>query len=160
MIFIELFPCKNTTENNNKCKPIEIIDSYLKGTFVCMEFQDVELTPHNYNYPARARNQDIYSTIGKKLFKEIHIYYQITKIETDLEILGFDELQRLNNVTYLKHITTKEMANILEDDIYQTGNAFCNITIKLHEIRIQRRSYSKLFNILGDVGGIMEIINF
>ena len=67
------------------------------------------------------------------IFKEIHIYYQITKIETDLEILGFDELQRLNNVTYLKHITTKEMANILEDDIYQTGNAFCNITIKMHD---------------------------
>ena len=27
--FIQLFPCKNTTENNNHCKPREEIDIYL-----------------------------------------------------------------------------------------------------------------------------------
>ena len=159
MIFIELFPCKNTTENNNKCKPIEVIDSFLKGTFICMEFQDIELTPHNYSYPARARNQDIYFTVGKKLFKEVHILYQITKIETDLEFLGIDELENIKNDTYLKYHSTNQMTNILEEDIYQTGQAFCNITIKLNDqVRIQRRSYTKLINIWGDVGGLMEVI--
>ena len=159
MIFIEFFPCKNTTENNNKCKPIEVIDSFLKGTFICMEFQDVELTPHNYSYPARARNQDIYFTVGKKLFKEIHILYQITEIETDLEFLGIDEIENLKNDIYLKYHSTTQMTNILEDDIYQTGQAFCHITIKLNDqVRIQRRSYTKLINIWGDVGGLMEVI--
>ena len=159
MIFIEFFPCRNTTENKNKCMPTEIIDLYLKGTFICMEFQDVELTPHNYSYPARARNQDIYFTVGKKLFKEIHIFYQITEIETDKEFLGINELENLKNDTYLKYHSTIQMTNLIEDDIYQTEQAFCNITIKLHDqVRIQRRSYTKLINIWGDVGGVMEVI--
>lgn len=51
------------------------------------------------------------------------------------------------------------MTNLIEDDIYQTEQAFCNITIKLHDqVRIQRRSYTKLINIWGDVGGVMEVI--
>ena len=65
LFFIQFYPCINTTENNNHCKSPEIIDKYLKGkgTFICMEFEDVELTPHNYSYPVRTRNQDIYFTI-------------------------------------------------------------------------------------------------
>ena len=60
-----------------------------------MEFEDIELNPHNYSYPVSSRNQDIYFTVGKKLFKEVHIFYQIINIETDLEILGIDELGEL-----------------------------------------------------------------
>ena len=68
LFFIQLFPCKNTTENNNHCKPREYIDKYLNGTYFAMEFEDVELTPQNYTTPARPRNQDVYFTVGKKLF--------------------------------------------------------------------------------------------
>ena len=88
--FIQLFPCINSTENNNHCKPQEVIDYYLRGTFLCMEFEDIELVPHNYSYPIRSRNQDIYFTVGKKLFQEVHIFYQLVKIETDKEIFGFE----------------------------------------------------------------------
>ena len=146
-IFIQFFPCKNTTENNNHCKPIEIIDSFLKGTFLSMELQDIELNPPNYNYPVRPRNQDIFFPIRKKLFKEIHIYYQLTKIRTYLDKLGIDFLEKVKDEIYLKYHSTKEMTYLSEDDIYQTGESFCNLTIKLHEdVRIQRREYKyKLF---------------
>ena len=51
------------------------------------------------------------------------------------------------------------MSNYIEDDIYESGKPFCNITIKLHDqIRIQRRAYSKLIPIWGDVGGFMEFV--
>ena len=43
--YIEFYPCKNTTENNNKCQPIEIINYYLNNTFICFEMEDVQLTP-------------------------------------------------------------------------------------------------------------------
>ena len=72
-------PCKNTTENNNHCKPIEIIDSFLKGTFLSMGLQDIELNPPNYNYPARPRNQDIFFPIRKKLFKRDSYLLSINK---------------------------------------------------------------------------------
>ena len=75
-IYIELYPCRNTTSNNNKCKPKEIIDSKLKSTFLCMEFQDVELSPHNYSNPVQPRNQDIYFKVGEKQLQEVHFFFK------------------------------------------------------------------------------------
>ena len=159
--FIELYPCKNTTENNNHCKPIEEINYYLNGTFVCMEFQDVELNPQNYSFPIRSRNQDIYFTVGKKLFKEVHIFYQIVKVDTDLEKLGMDTFEEFKNSkekNFLKYYSTYIMDNIIESDIYEEHQPFCSITMKLYDqIRIQKREYNKIFDIIGDVGGFKEI---
>ena len=90
MLFIQLFPCKNTTKNNNHCQSRELIDKYLNGTYFTMEFEDIELTPQDYTTPARSRNQDIYFTVGKKLFKEVHIFYQIVNVETDKDIFGLE----------------------------------------------------------------------
>ena len=51
------------------------------------------------------------------------------------------------------------MSNLIENDIYQTGESFCDFTIKLSEnIRVERRTYTKLITILGDVGGLMEVL--
>ena len=72
--YIQFFPCVNSTENK-KCKPLEIIDYYLKNTFVSFQWQDIKLTPKNYSYPIIARDADFYTTVGKKMFKEIHAYF-------------------------------------------------------------------------------------
>ena len=157
--YIQFFPCINTTENNNHCQPPEVIDNYLRSTFICMEFEDIELNPHNYSYPISSRNQDIYFTVGKKLFKEVHIFYQIINIETDLEVLGIDELEKSKNEQFLKYHSTYQMSNIIEENIYETGESFCDISIKLYDqIRTQKRVYPKLISVLGDVGGFMEVV--
>ena len=164
-IYIQLFPCKNTTENNNHCKPREEIDFYLDRTFFSMEFEDIELTPENYSHPVRPRNQDVYFTVGKKLFQEVHIYYQIIKVKTDEEIIGIDEFKDYYITSdkediYLKYHSTYQMPNLIEDDIYLNDQPFADITIKLYDqIRIQKRSYSKLLEIWGDVGGAMEVVS-
>ena len=159
--YIQLFPCINSTENNNKCKPKEIIDYYLNGTFLCMEFEDVELNPQNYKIPVTSRNQDIYFKVGKKLFQEVHIYYQILEVETDEDKWGIEleEFKKIKKNEYLKYHSFYQMPNIIENDIYQTGESFCNITIKLHDqVRIQRRTYMKYSEIIEDVGGFMEML--
>ena len=52
-----------------------------------------------------------------------------------------------------------EMNNIIDDNIYETGQSFYDFTIKLSEnMRIEKRTYTKLITILGDVGGLMEVI--
>ena len=160
LFFIQLFPCKNTTENNNHCKPKEIIDKYLNGTYFCMEFEDIELTPQNYTHPARPRNQDIYFSVSKKIFQEIHIFFQIVNVETDKGLFGLI-LEEINmkKDTYLKYHSSYYMNNYIEDDIYESEKPFANITIKLNDqIRIQRRTYPKIIAIFGDVGGFMDLI--
>ena len=156
--YIQFFPCVNSTKNQ-KCKPLEKIDYYLKNTFVSFQWQDIKLTPKNYSYPIISRDADIYSTVGKKLFKEIHAYFQIVNIETDLDFLGFDDFDHTKTETYLKFDELIAMSNIMENNIYETGESFCDFTLKLSEnIRVERRTYTKLITILGDVGGLMEVI--
>ena len=160
MFFISLFPCINTTENNNKCKPLEVIDYYLKGTFFTMQFQDILLTPNDYNEPVKGRDQDLYTTIGKRLFKEFHVYFKITNIETDLNFIGIDEIKMTREDKFIKYDSFNQMTYLLDEDVYETGGSFCDITLKLSDLVFyQKRKYTKLLNILGDVVGLMEIVD-
>ena len=121
--------------------------------------EDIELSPHNYSYPVRPRDYDFYTTVGKKLFKEIHSYFQVVQIETDMDFLGFDEFENIKTETFLKYDEMEVMSNLIEKDIYETGETFCEVTIKLAEnVRIERRTYTKLITIIGDVGGVMEVV--
>ena len=156
--YIQFFPCVNTTEKQN-CKPLEIIDYYLKNTFVSFQFQDIELTPNNYKNPFRPRDVDIYTTVGKNMFKEIHAFFQVVDIQTDMDWLGFDEFENIKSEKFLKYDETIIMSNIIDDDIYINGDSFCDFTIKLSEnVRTERRTYTKLIAILGDIGGLMEVV--
>ena len=156
--YIQFFPCINTTQKQN-CKPLEEIDFYLKSTFISFQMEDIELTPKNYHSPIRARDVDIYTTVGKNLFKEIHAYFQVVNIETDMDFIGFDEFENIKSEIFLKYDEMIIMSNLIESDIYQTGEPFCDFTIKLSEnIRTERRTYTKLISILGDVGGLMEVL--
>ena len=131
----------------------------MKNTFVSFQLQDIELTPINYKTPIRPRNVDIYTTVGKKLFNEIHAYFQVVDIETDMDWIGFDEFENFKSEVYLKYDEMISMRNIIETNIYETGESFCDFTIKLSEnVRTEKRTYIKLITILGDVGGLMEVL--
>jgi len=157
--FISLFPCVNKTENNNHCKPLKVIDFYLKGTFVSIQMQDIELTPQNYEVPYLATTKDIYYTIGKKLFQEVQVFFQIVNIETDTDIIGFTDFQSFKTEKILKYDSMNVMSNIIEDNLYETGESFCDITLKLsNNVLTQRRTYIKFIDILGNIGGLMEVI--
>ena len=156
--YVQFFPCINTT-NNQKCKPIEEIDYYLKNTFVTFGIEDIELTPKNFKNPTRPRNKNVYTTVGKKLFQEIHAFFEVVNIETDLDWFGLNEIEKIKSEIFLKYDETFIMSNLIENDIYETGEAFCDVTFKLSEnVRTQRRVYTKFVTILGDIGGFMEVI--
>ena len=157
-IYIQFFPCVNTSEKQD-CQPLEVIDYYLKNTFVSFEWENIELNPKNYSYPIRPRDANFYTTVGKKIYKEVHAFFQVVNIETDLDIFGFDEFENIKSEVYLKYDEMVSMSNLIESDIYKTGESFCDFTIKLSEnVRIHRRTYTKLITILGDVGGLMEVV--
>ena len=158
LFYIQFFPCVNTTEKKN-CKPLEVIDYYLKKTFISFQFQDIELTPNKYETPFRPRDTDLYTTIGKKIFKEIHAYFQLVDIQTDMDWIGFDEFENIKSEKYLKYDYMEIMSNIMDDDIFENGDSFCDFTIKLSEnVRTERRTYTKLIAILGNIGGLMEVV--
>lgn len=157
--YISFFPCTNSTKNNNKCKPVEVIDYYLKGSFLSFQMQDVEMTPQHYDSPALPRIKDIYIKIGNKLFQEVHAFFQIVNVETDIDILGFNDFQNFKSEQYLKYESVSIMSNLIENNLYETGESFCNITFKLSDkVLTQRRTYTKLVEILGNIGGVMQFL--
>ena len=159
LFFISFFPCKNTTENNNHCKPRKDIDFYLDRTFINFNMEDIEIDPQNIYSPTLPRDSDIYTIIGKKIFKEIHVFYQIINIETDLDIFGIENFQRIKKNKFLKYDSMSVMSSLIERDIYATGESFCDVTIKLSDkVLTQKRTYAKFVETLGNIGGFMGVI--
>ena len=157
-LYFQFYPCVNTSEKQN-CKSKEKIDFFLKNTFVEFEWSDIELNSENYSYPIRPRSVDIYTTVGNNLFKEIHAFFQVVQIETDLDFMGFNEFEFIKTDTYLKYDEMVIMSNLIENDTHKTRESFCDFTIKLSEdVRIHRRTYITLITILGDAGGLMEVV--
>jgi hypothetical protein len=51
------------------------------------------------------------------------------------------------------------MSNLIENNLYETAEPFCNITFKLSDkVLTQRRTYTKLVEILGNIGGVMQFL--
>ena len=76
-----------------------------------------------------------------------------------MDFIDIDQYENIKSESYLKYDEMSLMTNFLEANIYETGESFCDVTIKLSDnVRTERREYTKLMTILGDVGGLMEVI--
>ena len=92
----------------------------------------------------------------------IYVYMQIVIIETDDNIIGFEALSDTKIEKYLKYDTTWIIPNPnLYGDFTVNPNAPLNdITIQLSpDVLTLKRTFVKLIDILGDVGGLMATIN-
>ena len=157
---ITFYPCVNTTENNNKCKPIEKIREALDTAMVTVKIQDIELTPENYNSPTQVRGKELSSPVYKNLYQNIAAYFHIVHIETDIDFIGFELFKNIQTQTYFKYDGTFILPSINEKDIYNNFHEpLCHISIQLTEqILTLKRTNTKLVEVLGDVGGVMEVI--
>ena len=154
--------CVNTTENNNSCLPNNIIEQYLTVTRIDTKLQDIELVPQDYENPVRYLEREIVGTSLRGLYPQITVEMQIVIIETDNNIIGFEGLANVKKDKYLKY-DTKIINAIPIGSLISTvdsSNNLNEIIIQLSSnILYQKRTYTQLIDVLGDVGGLMEIIN-
>ena len=155
---VKFFPCVNSTENNFSCKPLSVIKSYLTQTFVTFKMEDIDLTPQLYNSPIQLRGKEVSANIGSSLFKDVHSFFQIVNIETDEDIIGFDMFSRIRKEKYIKYDESTILSSLKNYDIFETGDSLVDITIQLSEKELtQKRTYPKLVQVIGDIGGFMEV---
>ena len=153
---IKLYPCLNNTENNNHCKPKDIIDQYLKGGHFYIITKDIGLNPTNYSFPIVPTLQDLYTTIDKQIFRDFNLYYGITEIQTDVGLL-YEDIKSQKYLQFRKEVSSFYFRD--ESDYYG-GKAMISITFKLDDfINIQKRKYSKLPEILSIIGGYMQLLH-
>ena len=157
--YVGFYPCVNTTTKQN-CKPSEVIDKYLKNTYVSFKMQDIELTPQIYSTPVQLRGKEVNSPASKNLFQNINAYFQIIELETDNDVVGFEGLSNIKKEKYLKYDGPIVLSRLIDDySEYKPGQALCDVTVQLTEqVLTITRTYTKLIEVLGDVGGLMEVI--
>ena len=155
-IKINIYPCKNSTENNNHCKPQKEIDFYLTSGYFSILAKDIGLNPFNYSFPTLPLIQDIYTVIDKSFRTEFIIYFGITEIDTDIGLFTTN----IKKETYLKYINNYHTIFLSEDDDYLSGKEILTAQIRLQDsIYFQKRSYSKMSQVFSTTGGYMQVIS-
>ena len=155
-IKINIYPCKNSTENNNHCKPQKEIDFYLTSGYFSILAKDIGLNPFNYSFPTLPLIQDIYTVIDKSFRTEFIIYYGITEIDTDIGLFTTN----IKKETYLKYINNYHTIFLSEDNDYLSGKEILTAQIRLQDsIYFQKRSYSKMSQVFSTTGGYMQVIS-
>ena len=153
---IRIYPCRNKTENNNHCKPQEIIDNYFKGGYFSILTKDIGLNPSNFSFPVLATLQDLYTTIDKQIHRDYLLYYGITEIKTDIGLF-FEEFETKRYLDFRKVV---ESFNFRDEKEYYGGKASCSIAFRLDDIiKVQIRTYEKIKEVFSSTGGYMQLIS-
>ena len=157
-IRIQLFPCKNNTENNNHCQSKEIIDKQINGKDFIIWFEDILITPFNYSYPIKERINSLYTTVFKNFGQIMHTEMEIVNIETSTNIIGFDFLTSPKVEEFIKYDTLEIIPQPGYDlDEEENNFSICEIEFQLNDkILTEKKLYIQLLDILGEVGGLME----
>ena len=156
---IKLFPCVNSSLNNFNCLSPEEIESHLSYALALVLIQDIELTPENYDNPTKIRAKELTTPVYKNLYKNINSYFHIINVETDYDIIGLDLFPNIRKDKYFKYDDTFIISSLTTNNIFETGEALCDITIQLSEdIITLKRTKTKLIDALGEIGGFMSII--
>ena len=129
---IELYPCLNSSENNNSCKPKETIDQYLKGSYFYIITKDIGLNPTNYSFPVIPTFQDLYTTIDKQIFRDYILYYGITEINTDVGLF-FENIKVKKYLQFRKEKSSFYFRDRDESEYYG-GKSMISITFKLDDL--------------------------
>ena len=160
-LVVEIYPCKNEEGHTDQCDPNEDIDAALNERIFMVYFEDIILTPLNYDDPIKERinylSSDIYKVVGQYLYTEL----QLVKIETSTNIIGFEFLTEPKLEEFVKF--DKELSytypgyDLDDEENEEPSNVF---EIQLNDkVLLEKRQYIKLIDVLGEIGGLMEMVD-
>ena len=158
--YIAIMPCVGRNPKGEDCKPLENVTNFFHQTYLEFKMQDIVMTPKNYDNPSEPRNMDIQGPVFSFLYQKIYTYLQIINLETDEDWLGFEGLSDIKKEQFLRY---DESWIITAPSPYmqslQAGTPVCDITIQLSaKVLTTKRTNTKLIEVLGDVGGLMEVV--
>ena len=126
-----------------------------------LKIQDNDLNPTDYKTPILRRKLDMNSPVFLDLFQMVYSYLQIVNIETDEDITGLNFFTNtIRKQQYTRYDETFIIASpLLYGNILKTGGPIIDVTLQLAaKVLTEKRQYMQLIDVLGDVGGLMEIL--
>ena len=158
--YIAIMPCIGQNLKGETCKDIAEATNFFQQTFLEFKLQDIVMTPKDYDEPSIPRNMDIRGPVFSFLYQSIYTYLQIVNLETDQDWLGFEGLSDIKKEQFLRYdeswiiaAPSPHMQGLI------AGQPVCDITIQLSaKVLTTKRTNTKLIEVLGDVGGLMEVV--
>ena len=158
---LEIYPCIDASEDDDYCESREFLDEYLSNLLLMVYIEDINLTPLNFTHPVKKKISSLNTEIFKNLGQYLHSQMQLVKIETGTNIIGFDFLTEPKVEEFIKY--DKEV--ILPYPGYNLDDVDNTYPTTIFEIQLndrillEKRTYVQLIDVLGEIGGFMEIMS-
>ena len=155
-IKINIFPCINNTNNNNHCKPKNIIDQYLKSSYFSILLKDIGFNLFNYTVPIVPIFQYFRAALDKYIFKEYMIYFGVVEISTDIGLFTNEYKEE----KYLKYMRDLHSFFFIDNENFHFDKGIFSAQIMLEDyIYTQKRSFTKMSEVFSSTGGYMQVIS-
>ena len=158
---VKFYPCANYTKNGTKCYDYWEKYKFFAANKIELKIQDNYLNPEDYKNPVTRRRVDMNSPVFKDLYQMIYSYLQIVNIETDEDIPGLNFFtDHTRKQIYTRYEESFIIASpLFYGDILISGAPIADATLQLAaKVLTEKRQYLQLIDVLGDVGGLMEIV--
>ena len=133
----------------------------MKGNYFSFEIPDEITTPEDFKNPVSYVSNYFYIYLYKKFGQYLYTQMESVFIETDYNIIGFDFFTNIKTDSFMKFEDIwifHKLGYDLDDE--ENDESICEFEVQsTDKILIEKRIYSKLIDILGEIGGFMEIIN-
>jgi len=154
-ILINIKRCKIKDKYGNPCKDDTIIDSALNGKNLIIFSEDFELVPYNYKKPVKEKFTVNNCPIRLDQLQTFVGYYQLVDIQTENNLFGFEAFSNIKSEKYIVYHSALIMAYQNFPGMQEVMTY--NIMLKENTLT-NRRTYTQFIDVLGDVGGLMEVV--
>ena len=154
-IIIQILKCKGQTLRGEPCKKDDEIISKLDQHSLLIISEDYDITPYDFNHPVKPKLDINTCPISLDQYQSFVGYYQLANVETDHNLFGFEALADIRSEKYLIYHSALIMATKMLPDQISVIQYYIMMTEK---ILTNQRTYTQLIDVLGDVGGLMEVM--
>ena len=120
-----------------------------------INFLDIEVNPTYYGESVNYRNNFIYNNVYSGVGQDFYLEFQKVIVETDNNIIAFDNSRNIQKEEYLKFDKVSIMP--AQSSSSNPDNTIVEAEIQLSDkILLQRRKYKQLFDSLSEIGGFMQ----
>ena len=159
---VRFFPCVgHTRTTGEECYDYATRAAFFAYNKIELKLQDNDLNPEDFEKPVLRRRVDMNSPVFKDLYQLTFSYIQIVNIETDEDITGLNFFtDYIRRQVYTRYEESFLIASPqFYGDILVTGYPVAESTLQLAaKVLTEKRQYVQLIDVLGDVGGLMEIL--
>ena len=159
---VKFFPCVGTSPSGKECYPPSIVEKFFTVNTAELLIQSNDLNPEDYKTPIIRKEVDMNSPVFKDEFQLMYSYLQIVNIETDEDITGLNFFTNtIRKQQYIRYDSTFIITSPLLFGPIIEGpfRPVADTTLQLHgKVLTEKRQYTQLIDVLGDVGGLMEIL--